>query len=161
MQHKLSQVRPHELARELAVLPNLDVTALKQRWHSLYRTEPPARISRSLLFQAVAYRLQEQALGGLKSSTRRVLERVAREANTRLSITEPPTRLSPGTVLVREWHGVNYRDGARRWGAVPRQALSLAPGGGAPDHWDAMVGTALLWAEGPDKGDRSWSPLSP
>jgi hypothetical protein len=109
MQHKLSQVRPHELARELAALPNLDVTALKQRWHSLYRTEPPARISRSLLFQAVAYRLQEQALGGLKSSTRRVLKRVAREANTRLSITEPPTRLSPGTVLVREWHGVNYR----------------------------------------------------
>jgi hypothetical protein len=77
MEHKLSQDAPRGLAEELAALENLTVTALKQRWRVLYHTEAPARISRSLLFQAVAYRLQEQALGGRKSSTCRLLERFA------------------------------------------------------------------------------------
>jgi hypothetical protein len=34
----------------------------------LYRTEAPVRIGHALLLQAVAYRLQERVLGGLKPS---------------------------------------------------------------------------------------------
>jgi Protein of unknown function (DUF2924) len=57
------------LADELAELRGLDLTALKQRWRVLYRTEAPLHIGRALLLQAVAYRLQERVLGGLRSST--------------------------------------------------------------------------------------------
>jgi len=39
-------------------------------------------------------------LGGLKSSTRRLLARVAEESNTRPPAEEPPTRVRPGTVLI-------------------------------------------------------------
>ena len=66
------------LADELAELRGLDSTALKQRWRVLYRIAAPVRIGQALLLQAVAYRLQERVLGGLKSSTRRLLERSRR-----------------------------------------------------------------------------------
>ena len=54
------------LTDELAELRGLDPTALKQRWRVLYRTEAPVHIGRALLLQAVAYRLQERVLGGLR-----------------------------------------------------------------------------------------------
>jgi len=108
MKHNFSEGGPSALAEELAALQNLDIGVLKQRWRALYQTEPPARISRCLLLQAVAYQLQAQSLGGLKSSTRRLLERLEQERNTRSPAKEPPTRLSPGSVLMREWHGISH-----------------------------------------------------
>ena len=98
------------LADELAELRGLDLTALKQRWRVLYRTDAPVRIGQALLLQAVAYRLQERVLGGLKPSTRRLLERTAEDNVDR----RPPNemlaaRVTPGSVLIREWHGVSHR----------------------------------------------------
>jgi len=98
------------LTDELAELRGLDATALKQRWRVLYRTDAPAHIGQALLLQAIAYRLQERALGGLKRSTRRLLERMAEDNVRRRSPTETPTMsVAPGTVLIREWHGVSHR----------------------------------------------------
>ena len=98
------------LTDELAELRGLDATALKQRWRVLYRTDAPAHIGQALLLQAIAYRLQERALGGLKRSTRRLLERIAEDNVRRRSPTETPTTgVTPGTVLIREWHGVSHR----------------------------------------------------
>ena len=92
------------LTDELAELRGLDATALKQRWRVLYRTDAPAHIGQALLLQAIAYRLQERALGGLKRSTRRLLERIAEDNVRRRSPTETPTTgVTPGTVLIREW----------------------------------------------------------
>ena len=108
MQHKRSPNTPHSLSEELAGLQHLDVASLKQRWRTRYGTEPPTKISRALLTHAVAYRLQERMVGGLKSSTRRLLERLAQENDARAS-KPTPTRLSPGTLLIREWHGVSHR----------------------------------------------------
>ena len=75
MQHKRSQDGAYSLSEELAPLQHLDVASLKQRWRALYGTEPPTKISRGLLTHAVACCMQEKALGGLKPSTRRLLER--------------------------------------------------------------------------------------
>ena len=60
----------------------------------LYGTEPPPRISRDLLTRAVAYRIQEEALGGLRPSTRRLLAKVAADASARRPIQVTPGRLS-------------------------------------------------------------------
>ena len=76
----------------------------------LYRTEAPVRIGQILLLQAVAYRLQEKALGGLKPSTRRLLERTAEDSfHRRTPIGASATRVTPGSVLIREWHGISHR----------------------------------------------------
>ena len=108
MKRNPSRSGTRSLADELAELRGLDLTALKQRWRVLYRTEAPVHIGRALLLQAVAYRLQERVLGGLKSSTRRLLERAAEDKVDRRPPTEAPaTRVTPGTVLIREWHGTS------------------------------------------------------
>src|SRR6266851_2785359 len=79
MRRNPSRSGTNRLTDELAEVRGLNATTLKQRWRVLYRTEAPVRIGHALLFQAVAYRLQERVLGGLKSSTRRLLERAAED----------------------------------------------------------------------------------
>lgn len=96
------------LASELAGLPTLDRVALMDRWRELYKTDPPTNISHSLLMRAIAYRLQENTLGGLKSSTRRFLEKTAEGASSGRQMFVVPLTIKPGTRLLREWHGVTY-----------------------------------------------------
>ena len=57
------------LAKELERLPSLKPAQLAERWRVLYGAEPPPRLRRGLMIQALAYRLQEQVLGGLKPAT--------------------------------------------------------------------------------------------
>lgn len=91
---------------DMAALSGLDREDLVARWQALYGVPPPRKISRQLLLQAVAYRLQEQAAGGLKPATRRYLEQVADSDNKQK--TAAPVSAKPGTRLLREWHGVTY-----------------------------------------------------
>lgn len=95
---------PVYLKAELAKLTELDRTELMDRWRTLYDREPPASISRPLLLHAIAYRMQEKALGGLKPSTRRLLAQTAADGKESMPITSVKT----GTRLLREWHGVTY-----------------------------------------------------
>jgi hypothetical protein len=85
------------------------MSELKQRWRTIYRSEPPLRISRELLTRALAYRIQEQVYEGLRPSTRRLLIRLANDARSGRPLKpEPAARAQPGTVLMREWHGVTH-----------------------------------------------------
>src|SRR6202035_2890254 len=74
---------PETLDSEIAALAGASRANLTSRWCALYKTEPPRRISRELLKRAIAYRLQELALGGLKPATRRLLARLAADASAR------------------------------------------------------------------------------
>ena len=47
-------------------LPKLGLGELRQQWRVLYKAEASAYLSRELLLRAVAYRMQEVALGGLR-----------------------------------------------------------------------------------------------
>ena len=78
MRHGVSEVQAEKLAQDLEDLRTRDDDELKERWRNLYRTEPPRKIHRSLLIPAIAYRMQENALGALKLSIRRHLMRVGR-----------------------------------------------------------------------------------
>ena len=110
MKNCLSDSASNQLVREIEGLSSLSVKHLKERWRSLYVTEPPPRISRELLTRALAYRLQERALGGLKPSTRRLLERISNSPTSRDSVRIVPARKSaPGTVLIREWQGSRHQ----------------------------------------------------
>ena len=48
----------------LSRLLTLDIGQLRQQWRGLYKTQAPRHFSRELLVRAVAYRMQEVALGG-------------------------------------------------------------------------------------------------
>jgi len=103
-------VKSEKLAQELKDLETRRDDELKDRWRGLYGTKPPQRIHRSLLIAAVAHRMQENALGALKSSVRRHLMQAANSpATCRPSQDRLSLRPRAGTVLVRDWGGVTHQ----------------------------------------------------
>jgi hypothetical protein len=68
------------LVAEIAGVSKAGIANLRERWKNLNGKQPPGGLGRSFLIRAIAYRLQEQACGGLKPSTRGLLARVAEEA---------------------------------------------------------------------------------
>ena len=98
------------LAAEIAGLPKADIKDLRERWKTLYGRASSGQIGRSFLIRAIAHRLQEQAFGGLKPATRRLLARIADEAAATNSPKRRPLRKAEtGTILVREWQGNAHR----------------------------------------------------
>ncbi len=95
------------LAREIAELEALDTASLRCRWVEAFGKPPPKRTSRDLLLRALAYQLQEQALGGLSKAARRRLAALADPAKGSNANASVPTtlRVRPGTRLVRSWGG--------------------------------------------------------
>jgi hypothetical protein len=74
-------------------------------WPRLFRADPP-RLSRDIMMRAIAYRLQEIALGGVSKATQRRLMTLAVEFETSGRIAPAPRpKIKPGSRLVREWHG--------------------------------------------------------
>ena len=94
------------LREALTRLPTASRADLKAEWRRLYRSEPPARLGRELLLGAIAYRLQEDALGGLRPESQRRLRHIAGQVSRgeEPAINHAP-RLKPGTRLLREWQG--------------------------------------------------------
>jgi hypothetical protein len=84
----------HEQLRQLELMP---ASRLKSEWLRLNKTQPPC-LSADLMRLALAYRLQERRLGGMKAST-------ARELVKRAGRAKPRVGLKPGTRLVRSWNG--------------------------------------------------------
>jgi hypothetical protein len=110
MNRTLSEREQGKLAGKIAALQSIEIARLKAHWRDLYGTQAPARFSRDLLLSAVAYRMQEQVLGGLKPSTRRLFQRVAAAAHARRPLRLAPLRtLESGTILIREWNGVKHK----------------------------------------------------
>lgn len=75
---------------------------LTEQWKRLYGTPPPPNTARCLIELAVAYRLQADGHGDLKPGMRRQLIHIAQGEPSANRTTRP------GTILVREWHGVSY-----------------------------------------------------
>ncbi len=98
-----------DLSAKLTTLAGLDAASLRAEWRRLYRSHPPKRAGRDLLARAVAYKLQERALGGLSATTKRKLRAFAEQLETGHGTTfDAGIALKPGAKLVREWHGETY-----------------------------------------------------
>jgi len=118
------------LARELAILPDLPLEDLKRRWRDLYKAEPPLRLGRALMIRAIAHRLQENALGGLKPSVARQFARAAEDVAAGKPLAAP-TSIKPGARLLREWQGTTHEviildDGVRYQGETWRSLSEVA-----------------------------------
>lgn len=102
----MSRTSAHEtLTAGLAALPTRPRSELQQRWKDLYGSDCPVRISRVLLVRAIAYRMQEQVLGGLDRVTQRRLDRAAADLAAGRSFDTTAAKMKSGTRLLREWNG--------------------------------------------------------
>ena len=112
---RIAPARPdgEALAAEIARLRDLDVGALRNRWHTLFGRQAPPHLSRHLLFRVLVYRLQADQLGELDSESRRLLDSPGppEKAGQRAADLQrrQTTELRPGTVLGREWKGHMHR----------------------------------------------------
>src|SRR5260370_42445171 len=89
------------LSAEIENLGNLGREQLDQAWRDLFESGRPRRVCGDLLIKALGYRLQEKATGGLKPSTRRLLQRSGSNGSGGGPSAEPPrTRAKTGTALV-------------------------------------------------------------
>jgi hypothetical protein len=143
------------LDADVAALAQLPYPALQAEWRRLYRAHPPKKISRDLLEVAVAWKLQEKAVGGLSRTAKRQLESLAAALGAGGEIATPrAVAIKSGAKLVREWNGETHEvralaDGfqwrGRRWtslSAIAREItgtrwsgprfFGLRPGGNNP-----------------------------
>ena len=94
------------LTSQITEIREMDLASLRQAWRRWYRTPPPRRLSRDLLVRGIAYRIQEDAHGGLSNATRRRLRKMAKGfAETGRAAPDTGPKLRPGARLVREWRG--------------------------------------------------------
>lgn len=75
---------------------------LRARWRQTFASDPPAAFPKDLLTRAICYRLQEDALGGLRPATNRLLRSLGRPG------AEPQRPVKIGSVIVREHRGVMH-----------------------------------------------------
>jgi len=109
-------------------LPSLGRSELRAEWRRLYGAEAPIRLGRALLIAAVAYRLQQEAFGGLRPELRRRLLKIAEAARRGEEMMPAAPRLKPGTRLMREWqgrtHAVVVTDSGFLWHQAHYRSLS-------------------------------------
>jgi Protein of unknown function (DUF2924) len=91
-------------------LPAFSRQQLLDLWQKLYRRTAPQGIRRELLVPFLAYRIQENAYGGLKPSTRSELRRIARglEKSTASPELKIRHRIKSGTPIFRQWRGETH-----------------------------------------------------
>ena len=93
---------PAAIEAEIARIRSLPTDALRRRWRVMFGRTPPAALSKDLLGRMIAWRLQEQAFGGLDRESLTFLDGLARRGGL------PRRRLKPGTVLVRDYQGQRH-----------------------------------------------------
>jgi len=89
---------------EVDQIRSLGIDALRTRWRMLFGAVPPKGLTKDMIGRMIAYRIQEEAFGGLDRETVKLLDRLACGEKPN----ELKRRLKPGTVLVREYNGERH-----------------------------------------------------
>jgi Protein of unknown function (DUF2924) len=100
------------LEDEIASLPALSKAELLTRWRERLKQAPPSHLNKPILVPLLAYRLQKQAFGGLKSAYKRRLRELAEsfERNpSGVARAVSSARIKPGTRLIRQWDGQTHQ----------------------------------------------------
>jgi len=97
------------VARELKHLEALGVEALRELWTHRFRAEPPPNQSGDIVRRLIAWKIQVEAYGGLDAAARAKIDQLARAGRRGTTGMPAAAILKAGTVLVREWRGVEHR----------------------------------------------------
>jgi hypothetical protein len=97
-------VDPAAIEAEVDRIRSLGIDALRNQWRLMFGKTPPRGLTKDILGRMIAYRIQEEAFGGLDRETAQFLDRLARGEKPNRTT----RRLKPGTVLVREYQGARH-----------------------------------------------------
>jgi hypothetical protein len=96
----------------LANLERMGVSELRTLWKTRFRHRLAALSTPDILRRLIAWKIQVQAYGGLNPETLRHLKSLIRRGEKHKSGDAQVSSLislRPGTILVREWRGVEHR----------------------------------------------------
>ena len=101
---------PPSVVAQITQLPNLPIDALRAIWRKLFQTDAPTH-HRRFLERRIAYKLQEIAF---RKENRNLLQNNQKRIQTLIRNGKPLKRNQddcpiPGTVLIREYKGVEHR----------------------------------------------------
>jgi hypothetical protein len=106
-------INSNDLEAEIERVRTLRIDQLRTLWRSTFGSAPPPAFTKDLLARMMAWRLQEQSMGGLDRTTVKLLNSMRQGEN---APDEGKRRLKTGTVLVREYQG-------------ERHTVTVVPGG--------------------------------
>ncbi|WP_374338525.1 DUF2924 domain-containing protein [Leeia sp.] len=91
------------VAARIAELASLPIAELWLIWDR-YFSSRPLNPNRAFIESRIAYKLQEEAFGGLAPATRQRLEAIgAKHSQIKLRAKPREFDFAPGTILLREW----------------------------------------------------------
>jgi len=94
---------------ELERIRGLPIVELRALWRAKFKSAPPAAFGPDLLRRSIAYKIQEDAYGGLDRATARVLNQLIAQYAKAPGKIVLPRLIKPGAILVREWKGISHR----------------------------------------------------
>jgi hypothetical protein len=136
------------VAARVTGLPKLPMKELWVLWDRYFQRRPTHH-NRDYVEARVAYRIQEEAFGGLRPETRTALVGIG-EANSRIrSRRSHEIVIAPGTVLVREFDNREHRvttlaDGAFEYEGRRFKSLSAAARHITGTQWSGPVFFGLI-----------------
>jgi hypothetical protein len=97
------------VAAQIAALSNLPIAELWPVWDRFFSSRP-INPNRAFIESRIAYKLQEEAFGGLDPALRRRLEAIGAK-HSRIKLRAKPREFdfAPGTILLREWGEREHR----------------------------------------------------
>jgi hypothetical protein len=116
----------NDLRAEIERMRTLGVDQLRTLWRSTFGLAAPPALTKDLIGRMLAWRLQEQSMGGLNPATVKLLNSIRQGEH---SPDRGKRRLRSGTVLVREYqderHTVTVVPGGFVWGEMTYASLSV------------------------------------
>ena len=139
-----SRINDRQLKTEIARLRDLDLGDLRAVWQKHYGTTAPKTLRRKILVLSIAWRIQADAVGGLKPATRKYLRQVAEGARSGVPVRPPSTgRIKPGTKLIRVWrdktHTVTALAEGFEWQGTRYRSLSEIARTMTGTRWNGLV----------------------
>lgn len=98
-----------QVEREIEALKGQGVDALRKLWMRRLKGEPPKIQSADILRRLIAWKIQVEAFGDLDPETKARIRQLMRTADKGNVAITPIAAPKAGTILVREWKGVEHR----------------------------------------------------
>jgi hypothetical protein len=136
--------QPQDIESKITALARVDVASLRDRWRRVFGRQAPSGLGREFMVRVLAYRLQAEVLGDLDRKTVRALDQLA-ASNIDAVIRDrlPGRHLHPGTELIREYQGQQYRVTVVRdgfsWNGATYTTLSGVAKAITGSNWNGYV----------------------
>jgi hypothetical protein len=138
------QRAPKALVQTIDELVHLPKDQLRNRWTEAFQIRVPSHASRTFLERSLAYRIQEQTLGGLSARLNKRLASLQKELERDPGFAPAPTpSFKPGTRLIRQWkgevHEVEVLETGFSWGGEHYSNLSRIARAITGTRWSGPV----------------------